>query len=112
MKDTFNLQEWQRSDAEYPEVDFDNAAEKLLAAYHTAQQSQYSHESLCKLCIMADAVYDRLVCSGITQAVSMEEWKKLCAQLKEAGLMTSEWQSIGQRLVADYGLPAHEWPEL
>lgn len=91
--ETFNLQEWQRSDAEYPEVDFDNAAEKLLAAYHTAQQSHWSHESLCQLCIMADAVYDRLVCSGITQAVSMEEWK-----------------TIGQRLVAEYGLPTHEWP--
>lgn len=110
--ETFNLQEWQRSAAEYPEVDFDNAAEKLLVAYQTAKQSQWSHESLCQLCIMTDAVYDRLVCSGITQAVSMDEWKKLCAQLNAAGVLTSEWSTIGQRLVADYGLPAHEWPEL
>lgn len=112
MTETFNLQEWQRSDAEYPEVNFDNAADLLMAAYHNAQQSQWSHDSMCQLCIMADAVFERLVCSGVTQAVSLDEWKKLCKHLKEAGLMTSEWHTIGQRLVADYGLPAREWPEL
>ena len=34
---------------------------------------------------MADAVYDRLVCSGITQAVSMDEWKKLTERIYRLG---------------------------
>lgn len=111
MTEKFNLQEWQRSVAEYPEVDYDNAAEKLIAAYLNAKQSQWSHESMCQLCIMADAVYDRLVCSGIAQAISMSEWEKLRNHLNNAGMITKEWHQIGQRLIADYGLPSHEWAD-